>query len=337
MLPGIVTVAALFGLALLSARTAMAETEADERAAIVEATKLAFMGGDFGALEQASGQYRREKSRIASGLWKLTIFYAGIDAAMYAHVEQSERDVAFNVLDEIVNRWVAAYPKSPSAQIARGRLLINRAWAHRGSGYGSSVTEEGWLNFRKYIAAARSNFEEQKAVASVDPKWYEEMLIVARAQSWSPVKFEALVDEALAREPQYYQTYFMVLENLLPKWGGSIDEIEAFAQDAVRRTKHLEGQGMYARVYWFVSQTEFKNDIFNSSLVDWAQMKAGFEDIISRYPDAWNLNNYARFACLARDKAKTAELLKRIESTVVADAWVPLILKDQCARWASQP
>jgi hypothetical protein len=146
-----------------------------------------------------------------------------------------------------------------------------------------------------------------------------------------------LLNAALEREPLFYQTYFSALQYLLPKWHGDIQEIEDFAQDAVARTRNQEGFGMYARIYWFASQTQFKNDIFNNSLVEWSQMKEGFEDVISRYPDAWNLNNYARFACLAGDKPKTMELLRRIESSVIAEAWVPLLMKGRCAHWAFQP
>lgn len=329
--------AAIIGLGPCVWQTVHAETEFEQRAAIAEAAKRDFMSANFAALEQAAGAYRKEKSRTVSGNWKLTLFYNGIDEAIDAYELQSERDVAYDALDKLADDWVAKFPDSPTGHIVRSRVLTRRAWAHRGSGYASTVSDEAWPRFHKYIAAARANLEANKAVASVDPKWYEEMLIVARAQGWEQDQVEKLLDEALDREPVYYQTYFMALEGLLPKWGGGLDEIEEFAQDAARRTSQLEGQGMYARVYWFASQTQFKNDIFKNSFVDWPQMKAGFEDIIRRYPDAWNLNNYAYFSCMARDKAKTAELLERIGTSVVRQAWKPLALKGECARWAVQP
>jgi hypothetical protein len=328
--------AALIGLGLCPWQTVQAETELEQRAAITEATKRSFLDSDLAALEQAASIYRTEKSRTVGGLWKLSAFYAGIDEAIDAYELQSERDVAFDALDKAAGDWVAKYPDSPTGHIVRSMVLTRRAWAHRGSGYASTVSDEAWPRFREYVAAARANLEANKAVASADPKWYEEMLIVARAQGWDQAQFENLLDEALEREPVYYPTYFMALEYLLPKWGGSLDGIEEFAQDAVRRTSQLEGDAMYARIYWYASQTQFRNDIFNNSLVDWQQMKAGFDDIISRYPDAWNLNNYAYFACMARDKAKTVELLERIGTSVVRQAWKPLALKNECAQWAAR-
>jgi hypothetical protein len=82
---------------------------------------------------------------------------------------------------------------------------------------------------------------------------------------------------------------------------------------------------------------EFENDLFGRSLVDWPQMKRGFDDVIARYPDAWNLNNFARFSCLARDRAKTRALLDRIGADIVPKAWQPEGLLRQCADWSTPP
>jgi hypothetical protein len=137
------------------------------------------------------------------------------------------------------------------------------------------------------------------------------------------------------REPLYYQTYFEALEHFLPKWHGDAEAIERFARAAVERTATQEGRGMYARIYWYASQTEYGNDLFNKSLAVWRQMRDGFDDVIARYPDPWNLNNYARFACLAGDKSKTRELLARIGPSVVHQAWAPEPLRQHCAKWSA--
>jgi hypothetical protein len=66
-------------------------------------------------------------------------------------------------------------------------------------------------------------------------------------------------------------------------------------------------------------------------------MERGIDDVIARYPDAWNLNNFAKFACLALDRAKTKELLGRIGDSIVPQAWSSKSQLEQCARWSSQP
>ena len=215
-------------------------------------------------------------------------------------------------------------------------VLIEHAWAYRGGGYANTVKPEAWPLFEKYISLARQNLEAHKTVGAADPRWYETMLTVARAESWERHEFNSLLKEALDREPSFYQTYFMALEYLLPKWHGGTWEIEEFARDAVQRTSKQEGRGMYARIYWYASQTQYENELFSESFAEWPRMKEGFEDVIARYPDAWNLNNYAKFACLAHDKQKVRALLKRIGSDIVGPAWRSPSLLQQCSHWALQ-
>jgi hypothetical protein len=301
---------------------------------ISAAVQNAFLQEDFSQLEEVSRVYRTEKNRTSSGLWKLTLFYGGIGSAIMTQTRGKETEAGFRELEEKIARWTQKYPASPSAHIALSMALINHGWAYRGDGYASTVKPEAWAPFRKYIAMARQNLERHKAVAAADPRWYETMLTVARAENWDRGQFDSLLNEALGREPLFYQTYFLALEYLLPKWHGGTQEIEAFAQDATRRTSKQEGRGMYARIYWFAAQTQFRNAIFTDSLATWSRMKDGFEDVVARYPDAWNLNNYAKFACLAQDKPKTRELLKRADFSIVPEAWDPPSLRAECFEWA---
>ena len=321
---------------LISVDQSKAATEIEQRAAIMESTRQAFLAEDFSQLEKLSSAYRTEKSRTSSGIWKLSVFNGGIGRAIRVQNPDVNFEVAFRELEAKTKKWSQQFPNSPSAHIAHSMVLIGHGWAYRGDGYAHTVKPESWAPFRRYVAMARDNLEKHKSIAAIDPRWYETMLTIARAQDWDRGDFDNLLREALDREPLFYQTYFAALEYLLPKWHGGIHEIEVFAQDAVRRTMKHEGRGMYARVYWFASQVQFKNDIFGDSLAVWSRMKSGFEDVVARYPDPWNLNNYAKFACLAQDKPKTMELLKRTESSVVPEAWSPGSLREKCAKWAFQ-
>lgn len=314
--------------------------ELAQRAATMRSAQLSFISEDFPRLEEMADRFRSGKSRTPSGLWHLTLFYGGIDSL----AERQKRaalggdiDGAFELIESTTRKWMRKYPDSPAAHIVHAGVLIDHGWAYRGGDYASKVKPESWAPFRKYIAMARDHLEKHKEVASRDPRWYETMLTIARAENWERDEFEKLLAEAVNREPLHYQTYFMALEYLMPKWHGDVGEVETFAQDATSRTQGQEGQGMYARIYWYASQSQFANDLFEDSLAVWPRMKAGFEDVVARYPDSWNLNNYARFACLARDKAKTKELLERTESSIVPEAWTPQSLRAQCAAWVVGP
>lgn len=314
-----------------------AAAELEERGEIEASVLRLFSTEDFRALEELSRSYRSTRSRTSSGLWHLTLFYAGIESAIRQEEKASPRDVAFAELEGKAQRWAAEFPDSPSAHIAYAMVRVARGWSYLRDQPASSVSSEDWEPFRKHIAIAREYLDEHKPVAAVDPQWYEVMVSVARDEGWDYFEFSELIDEAFEREPMFYETYFRAMEYLLPKLYGSSRDIEALARTAAHRTSAAEGDGLYARIYWYASQAEYGDDLFSNTLVDWPLMRDGFEDVIARYPDAWNLNNFARFSCLAHDKDTTRILFNQIKDDFVPEAWRPPSLHTQCSFWLLLP
>jgi hypothetical protein len=313
------SIALALAVGLSFSALALAADELAERRAIREAAAKAFTDSDFAKLEKFAAEYRSSKARTPSGTWKLTRFYHGVEDTIGSEFEASPG--GFDKVKAKIDAWAKKYPQSPAAHIAYSALLMKHAWSIRGIGLADTVPPEAWAPFARDMRLARQSLERFKAVASVDPHWYENMLLIATAESWDRQRFDALLNEALDREPYYYDTYFSALEYLLPQWHGDEQQIEDFAEDAAGRTAKVEGRGMYARIYWYASQRHFKSGLFAYSRVDWPKMKAGFDDVIARYPDEWNLNNYAHFACLAQDQPKMEELFKRMGSQPIPEAW----------------
>ena len=92
--------------------------------------------GRFSDLEALSSRYRSSRSRTSSGLWHLTLFYAGV-ARTFSH---RHKEAAYwqNAAD-LTRKWVAAFPNSPTARLAHARMLIQRGWSHRGGGFAREV------------------------------------------------------------------------------------------------------------------------------------------------------------------------------------------------------
>src|SRR5689334_13246350 len=86
------------------------------RKQISDDSKTAFLNKNFALLESTAARFREERSRTPSGLWKLTFFYVGIQAAMSAP-QDDER--AWAALNAKAAEWEAAFPRSPVAPIAR--------------------------------------------------------------------------------------------------------------------------------------------------------------------------------------------------------------------------
>ena len=215
-------------------------------------------------------------------------------------------------------------------------FLVGHGWKFKGSGPGYEVRKENWKPFYEKLTKAREYLLQNKPIASTDPRWYEVMLVIARAEGWGRNKFDELTSEAVAKYPNFYQLYFAALDYLVPKWHGNRKEVENFANFAVEHTQSLEDMGMYARVYWYASQTQYGNGLFIESSVVWKKMKTGIDDVLARYPDQWNINNFARFACLAGDIDKAKELISRIQGDPIPKAWAGDVQHfATCKAWAT--
>jgi hypothetical protein len=188
---------------------------------------------------------------------------------------------------------------------------------------------------RDYISMARDHLLQTKAFAMVDPYWYETMLWIGIYTQWRGDDFDALLNEALAREPGFYPTYFAAMSYRLPSWQRDSAAVEQFARSAAERTRTTDGSGMYGRIYWYAADTQYGERLFKDPRLLWPRMRQGLEDVAARYPDSWNLNNFARFACLAGDKDKLRELWRNAAAQMDPVNWESRPLYDRCKQLAT--
>ena len=189
--------------------------------------------------------------------------------------------------------------------------------------------------FRKHMARARKYLVSKEEIASKHPQYYATLVGFDTTLNLGDAQVRKDFDAGVRRYPNYYPLYFAMINHLMPKWHGGPGEIEAFAKAAVDATRDLEGEGMYARIYWFAAQNGYDDTLFFESFARWDRMRAGFEDVIARYPDQWNLQNYAHFACEAGDAETVARLLPRLQSPI-PEAWEGRASFAECRRLAGQ-
>ena len=313
-----------------------ARDEVQIRTEVSKEIEQLFFNSSYTELNRRSAEYLQKELRTPSGLWMSTLFQDSIARAIHnvAHSGMEPKGSAWEMLDDMVNKWIKASPQFPAAHLARAQLLITHAWALRGNNWAKDVPKDAWEPFHRYVEQAENYLLEHKNVAGKDPNWYAMMFSVAAAQQWERNRYEQLLEEALAKAPTFYQNYFNALAYLLPKWGGNAAEIELFADHAVELTRATEGNAMYARIYWFAAQSQYTDaNLLSDSKVSWEKMKAGLEDVMKKYPDRWNLNNYAKFSCEARDHAKTKELMKKIGDDPMMMAWRSEAIFEECQRF----
>lgn len=285
--------------------------ELDMRQALALRAQQLFEARDFAQLDRYYDDYALHGARTPSGVWKSGYWYSALSI-------DAGSDEAYRARDEVLQQWLRERPQSVLARLLRARLMIRRGWAIRGGSYAAKVEEKNWQPFFDWLAKAQDYLDAEKAIVSTRPEYYELAINLQRDRQKSPF---AAFDEGREKFPAYYPMYFAMMGYLLPKWHGGLDQLEHFAAEAVARTQAQEGKAMYARLYWSAAQGQFRDNLFAQSKADWARMRAGFEDVIARYPDQWNLQNYASFACDAGDDETLAKLFERIAEPSIDEAW----------------
>jgi hypothetical protein len=277
----------------------------------------AFARGDYQAIDKRYAAALASSERTPAGLFVAQVIREGLLPDMDY---RPPPEVAWAAREAQVGDWVARFPDSSLAAITLSNIYLTHGWIYRGGGYANTVTPEAMQKLQLY---AQKSFDtlmgREKAGRGKDPYWYAQMLNVAQSQGWSSKDFIGLVQEATQAFPRNYDIYFAATSNLQPRWGGSAKAIASLADYAVQQTRAADGESIYALIYW-----RFRDGIdteIGGPDADWKRIRAGFEDLIKRYPERSNINRYAVMACRAHDVPTTRSVLLRMKSDIDADVW----------------
>ena len=111
--------------------------------------------------------------------------------------------------------------------------------------------------------------------------------------------------------------YFAGVDYFAPKWHGSASALEDYARSSLNFAQQTGEDALYARIYWYASQAQYGLRLFEQSEVDWRRMRRGIAEVLDDYPDPWNIQNFAVFACVADDRFMTRDLFKRMEGRML--------------------
>ena len=232
-----------------------------------------------------------------------------------------------------ISRWRAAVPSSAYVAFAEARFLYGSAWNVRGSGLATSVSPESWDLFSMRLQEAEQVLLTSSKTLKRTPIWHNLLLAIALDNPRGQTDADDLFTEAVRRWPRYFELYELRLTRLVPRWGGSWEKVEEFIDRWTGDLSKSEGNSLYARLYVSLRQQGITPD---QTSMDWAKMKASFEDLTNRYPSADFKNLYASYACFARDKnAFSAALAKLARNELDKRTWLVGHSYEACMRWAA--
>jgi hypothetical protein len=311
----------------------------DEDAAIELGTlpvQSLYNAGRFEQLDTLYARWCTGADRMPDGRWMLINFADGL-GTLFDAWKTWDRDLSR------VQNWQTLRPASTAARYAEAILWRRYAWNARGTGSAGTVSREAVALFEERLKKADRILEDLRRSGEQCPAVWATSLAVQIDRGASLQQLEAVFTEAVRRWPEYHSLYFMMSRRLEPKWGGSVEAYERFADAAAARTSAFEGMGMYARLYWLVDDRgalAFKSGN-DRSPPSWDKLHAGYEDLVRKYPSSMHtLTRYADVACRSNDGALYRRLRTRIDGYETLEAMAePVEACDLHHHWsaASEP
>jgi hypothetical protein len=126
-------------------------------------------------------------------------------------------------------------PDTPLGNLIRVEVRIHLAWKARGSGPGETVSDDGWKQFFKELDLAGRYLVYTGEQDLEDPTPYALLQTVAKGLQLDRDIAVAWLDEALRRDPLNQYAHFRHLTLVCEKWGGTHEEMFAFARATLRK------------------------------------------------------------------------------------------------------
>lgn len=280
----------------------------------------------FVELDRMADQYRREKTRLPGGEWRLRIFYEALDAPR--ETDQDTRDHIAHL-----EHWVQQRPDSITARIALATSLHRWAWVARGHTYADKVTPEGWQLFNERMKQSQSVLEAATSVGAMCPQWYSEMMAVGLAQGWDAARMKDIFDRGIQLEPGYQYFYKQYANYLLPKWDGHAGEASAFAKSSADDVGGSAGDSLYFQIATVLIKRG--DDSFPVHEMDWDRIQHGYEALSTQYGTSrGTMNHLAYMAYKFKDATVARQQFEAIGDRWSRSVWGGRELFDRARDWA---
>lgn len=259
-------------------------------------------------------RYLTQRSKTAGGQWKSEILGKQVLARL-ADRDGSDGQIDWSAAKALTSDLARSAPDSAMARMLHARVLVRQAIEATTYDFGPvSYTKSKRQPERdELLRRTVAYLESEKAVASRDPEFYAIGMRIALLQN-DDAQLERVFNQATAKFPDYYPLYSLRLGDGYGIKRLNGDGVERFARRVMRRNPAGEGRALYARIYSDYAENYLldQESLFVASQAKWADMKAGFEDLVERYPDQRNLQTYAKFACFAGNSFQLYVLLQRM-------------------------
>ena len=280
----------------------------------------------FADLDRMADQYRREKTRLPGGEWRLRLLYEALDAP-----HQTDQDTHDHIVH--LEHWVEQRSDSITARVALATSLARWAWVARGHTYADKVTPEGWRLFNERMKQSQRTLEAAASMSAMCPQWYSEMMAVGLAQSWDAARMKEIFDRGIQFEPGYYYLYRQYANYLLPKWDGHAGDASAFAKSSADALGGSGGDVLYFQIATILIKRG--DGSFPVQEMDWGRIQRGYQALSSEYGTSRRtMNELAYMAYKFKDAAIARQQFEAIGDHWSRAVWGTREFFDRARDWA---
>lgn len=137
-------------------------------------------------------------------------------------------------LEPLLDAWVMHSPQSFAAHVSRGNYRCKLAWHYRGGKYAHKTSTAQFRTMDEYLAAARVDLNRSIELRPRLLAAYVRLLLASGSQA-DHDESDRVLGLATDLCPLCYLPRRALLSNLLPRWQGSYEQMDAF----VEQTKPL--------------------------------------------------------------------------------------------------
>ncbi len=276
-----------------------------------------FMSGDYESLELMMTQALMHLDDLPDG----SSSYEGIVTGLNELFDFG--GLATEIVFGHTADWRRSLGTSTMADLIEALAFNDWAWSARGHGYANDVSSQNMAIYAYRTEMAAAALEEVADRAKSNPLWYALSLDVGLDQSQDREKLRAIFDRGEAQVPEDRTLYRRMLRILMPRWGGSYEEVDKFIEQMYAKSVKTRGFERYAELYSVYAHMEGDElDFFADTRAFWSGMRTGYLSLLKRHPksDAV-LNNFAYMACRADDKVTYNQLRRVIGKKLSSTAW----------------
>jgi tetratricopeptide (TPR) repeat protein len=197
-------------------------------------------------------------------------------------------------MESRLHKWVQQFPQSYSAFLARASYFLSRAWASRGSGWAKDTSAAQFEHMELNLNKASQDVTSALKLKGDLIIGFDILISIERLAPTSGSD-RPLVERALANWPNSFLIRKAYLYSLRPRWGGSYDEMQAFA-DAASTYAHANPRLKFLQGFIYLDQGELLS------------LDKHFEQAVQAHTKALSFGDYWRFR---NERAATYWQMKR--------------------------